>query len=303
MNLRNMIPVIVCSLLLLPVAGQDRRDSRSNLQENTYSGVTEIELRTVSGNCQVRRSNNASVMLAVEYSFDERSYEADIEQRGNLLIMKERFHGRNNSGSSNWRLAVPDDIRISFSTASGDFTISDLRAEIDVRTASGDIRLTDVEGEVEASTASGDVIGRGISGRFRLSSASGDVELEDGAGDFKASSASGDVFAQNLSFTAESSFSSASGNAKLRLSSSPEFDLKVSSASGDATLALNGVQLRGYLEVVARKDRNIRAPFSFDREETISRWNQEYVRKSIEMGSDGPLIEVSTASGRAEIQQ
>lgn len=295
--IRKSVFFFAFALLAGSILGAQRGES------NTFSGVTEIRLQTVSGGCQIERSTSSDVIVEVDSSFDERSYYADMEQRGDRLILKERFSGRSNSGNSKWTLFVPDDVRIEFSTASGDFEMTGVRADIEVSTASGEIRLTDVAGDLEASTASGNVIGRGLQGILHLSTASGDVQVEDSMGEFKLSTASGDVRARNLSFDSEGSFSSASGNAELTLASSPQFDLKVSSASGDAILEINGVDLRASLEVMARKDRNIRAPFSFDREETIYRWDQEYVRKSVDLGGGGPLIEVSTASGRAEIRR
>ena len=84
------------------------------------------------------------------------------------------------------------------------------------------------------------------------------------------------------------------------LSKSADHDLKISTASGDAMLNFNDNPIRGFIKMTAKAKRGrIKAPFKFDDEEYYSKWDDEYVTKSVTKGSDNPSIEISTASGKA----
>ena len=84
-----------------------------------------------------------------------------------------------------------------------------------------------------------------------------------------------------------------------------EFDVDVSSASGDATLDFNGHEVRGSIEMICkyRKGR-ISCPYDFDREDVFRGWDDRdrYVRKELTRESDSPRILIETASGRATLK-
>lgn len=116
--------------------------------------------------------------------------------------------------------------------------------------------------------------------------------------------ASGDVKALQVVVTDESSFSSASGNAVVSLSSTPGADLALSSASGSAVLKLNGNEVKGEVEFTAlRHGGDITSPFDFDDESSFRRDGHEYVKKSFSRNSKNPLIKISTSSGEAILEE
>ncbi|HEV2764370.1 MAG TPA: DUF4097 family beta strand repeat-containing protein [Pyrinomonadaceae bacterium] len=84
------------------------------------------------------------------------------------------------------------------------------------------------------STASGNVEVRGVSGEINISTASGNVTVKDVTGSVRASSASGNVEAE-LSRTdgaRDLSFSTASGDVSVKLPSSADATVRMSTASG-----------------------------------------------------------------------
>ncbi len=114
--------------------------------------------------------------------------------------------------------------------------------------------------------------------------------------------ASGDIDARGIDIKDRSEFSAASGDVEVILTKSPQFDLKLSSASGDAVLNFNKNPIKGFIKMTAKTRRgDIRAPFEFDNEEVYYKWDDEYVTKTATKGSDRPKIEISTSSGRAEL--
>ena len=293
---------------------------RKEVIEKTFDIKESVRINTVSGDCIVKQGDVDKIHVHLVHTYrPDGSFEPEFEERGKVLRLSEN-HYESNSGRSVWTITVPAETRIRFSTASGDFEAvgmnGDLNAEtasgdmaienctgrFDCETASGELFALDCKGEFEFSSASGDVRIENCNGTFNLESASGDVEIDDSEGEFEAGVASGNVDVEAVVITAASSFETASGDVDVILGASSEYDLVLSTASGSATLDYDGHPISGSFEFVARERRGrIVAPFDFDDEDEFERWGQDYVRKSFKRGSDGPMIAIETASGRAEL--
>jgi hypothetical protein len=116
--------------------------------------------------------------------------------------------------------------------------------------------------------------------------------------------ASGDVRGRGITAKAKCDFGSASGDADVELAESPEADLNVGSASGNAMLDYNGNKMAGFFELTAkRRGGDIKADIDFDNEEEYSKSGQRYIRKTAQIGDDKLYIHVGTASGRAELRR
>ena len=288
----------------------------------TFRPVGLVTISTTSGDCAVRIGGDSEIRVDVTHSYPAGTFEAEMEMRINELVLKERFRAPARRGNSSWTITVPEQARIRFSTASGDFEAAGLVASFEADTASGGIRLERCEGDVDINTASGDIRldrmsgalransasaaarGSDLSGKFDIRTASGDIDLDGVRGTVMLRSASGDVEVTGLRVDAESGFSSASGDVNVRLAESPVHDLTLSSASGRATLDYAGNRVEGRVEFTALVNRGrINSPFDFDREETFSRSGQLYARKSFTRGRSTPQITVGTASGTAELKR
>jgi len=288
----------------------------------TFSGIKSLEISTVSGDCEIIASSSKDVKVDLEYKVKPaKNFEPILNKSGNKLKIEEDWSG-SASGSVKWRLTVPAEMDIEFSsasgdlsidggifnieteTASGDISLDGCNGDFRISTASGDITINDAEGELDLSTASGDVKGSKLRGDIELSSASGDVKLRDSKGYFDLSAASGDVKVSDAILSGASEFSTASGDVSVSLAKSSEFDIEVSSASGDANLDYNGNQVKGYFELTARKKRGkIKSSFEFDNEKEFEKNDQTYIRKSFTKGSKTPKIYISTASGTASLKK
>lgn len=326
---------IVTSLLIFSLFVHASPIQKGEIKQ-TFKNVKKIKIKTVSGDCIIKKGDGEEVKLVLTYTYDDSDFEPELEQRGDRLILTEKFRGRTTRGKSTWRLIVPEATNIDFSTASGDLEVNDLKSRVEASTASGNVDLTNLSGEFEVSTASGDVEAKVLEGQVKFSTASGDVDLSaltgevkistasgrinadkmegeiklsaasgnidilSSVGEFEVSAASGDVEANEILLKAESSFSVASGNVEVTLGESPEYDLKVSAASGDAELNFNNNPIKGLIKMTAKAKRGkIKAPFKFDDEEYYFKWGDEYVTKTVKKVSDRPRIEISTASGNA----
>lgn len=318
-NIRIFILALALLVLLAPNVFSGSRDAMSE----TFEGVESIRIRTVSGDCEIKTGESDKIEVNLEFSIRPRdSFEPEMRQRGKTLVLEEDFHG-SSSGHSYWNLTVPATIDIDFESASGDFEASGLEGDVEVETASGDVAiaqsngdfelssasgdiiLENVSGFIDVSTASGDVRADNLSGRISLSTASGRVDVQDSKGDFALSSASGDVDAVGITLEDRSSFETASGRVYVELAESAAHDMRLSSASGKATLNYNGNPIEGYFEFIAKANRRgrISAPFDFDKEDEFYRWGDEYVAKSFTRGGDNPEILLETASGRVYLEE
>jgi DUF4097 and DUF4098 domain-containing protein YvlB len=306
-----------------------------------FDDVKSIRISTVSGDCIVQTHNSDEVIVELYKDvYPEDAMKFRMKESKGRLTINEEWHGRSTSGEVRWTLTVPAGIDIEFSSASGDFEIAgvsgdvevstasgdiaaeDMDGEIDASTASGDVRLIDVRGEkdistasgdiyienvteeLELSTASGDIEAVNIEGDIELSTASGDIEVSDSKGTFSLSTASGTVKAYDIIIEGNSNFSTASGSVKVSLAESSEYDMDLSTASGNVSLDYNGNEVIGYFEFEARKrGGRIVSPFDFDDEEEYRRHGDTWVRKWFSKKGDDPTVILSTASGTVTLKK
>ena len=337
--MKKVSAVLVAALVILAVPGLLAAKGGQEVTRE-FSGIRSIDIETVSGDLTVTAHGSDDVVVELYYDVEpEKNFDYDIKERSGRLHIEEEWRG-NSSGEVRWILRVPAGMEIGFSTASGDFSVEgvsgeikvstasgdieiiDAGGEIDATTASGDVRLTRVRGDndistasgdiyiedcdegVELSTASGDIEAVRVSGRIRLSTASGDVEAEDCRGEFSLSTASGSVEARGITIEGGSRFSTASGSVDVSLEKSSEYDLELSTASGDVTLDYDGNELTGYFEFEARDRRGrIGSPYDFDGEEKFERYGQDYVRKWFSRKGEEPEVTMTTASGTVTLKK
>jgi len=230
----------------------------------------------------------------------------EMEQNGSSLNLSEKSHGRHSSrGNSKWKIGIPDgmNIKVNYSTASGDIVASDLTSNLKVNTASGNIVLTNYSGKIKGNTASGDIKLENVNGSIDLNTASGDVNANSIEGGFKLNTASGDISITSALINEKSSFNSASGDVDISVSQTPMHNLKLSSASGNVELNMQGNILQGFISMTTRKGfrYSINAPFEFDSVEEFERHGDKYITKTVILGDPQTKITLSTSTGDATI--
>lgn len=336
---RGMTIVVSLAVFLL-VCGHSHAAGGKEIQKR-FEGIESIELKSVSGDCVIKTHRSDEVIVDLYYDVEpEDAFEYKFRESGNSLIIKERWHDGSRRSDVSWTLTVPAETEIEFATASGSLTVSGLSKSLEANTASGDIEIQDVSGEVEISvasgeivvknsrgkmkistasgdidmkkcggevklsTASGDIEASGIEGEIKLSTASGDIDVSDSKATFKLSCASGGITAKNVEIDGPSSFSTASGEVEVILAATSQYDLELSSASGDVVLDYNGNEVEGYFEFTVKKRHGrIKCPFDFDEEEEFERDDDTYIRKSFTRKGKTPEIYMRTASGSVVLKK
>ena len=277
--------------------------------EKTYTGIKSIRLTTASGNGTIKKSNTNEVKVHLRYTYDKDVYTPSFEQKGDRLTIEEDFkRSRWSRGYSEWTLEVPDGIELDFKTGSGNIEIEEVTGEVRANTGSGNITFSQVEGSLDANTGSGSIRLDRTKGDANLNTGSGNIRSNGIEGELSMNTGSGNIDVIDAIITGASSFNTGSGNAEVSLGGSLDYDMSVSTGSGDAILDFNGQEISGEFIMRASDKDDIRAPFSFDeayedeRGGNYGRRGRNGYVKEAKVGSKDIQIKISTGSGRAVVK-
>ncbi len=223
-----------------------------------------VEIANVSGDVNLTGYEGSAVVVsAYKEGRDREQVEVEDESTQGRVVLRAKYPNHCNCDASvRFEVRVPRSGNINFekiSTASGNVKAEGFTGRVHLSTASGNVTLRGVGGEIKASSASGNVRVAEATGMVNASTASGDVEVEltrvDGDGDMRFSSASGDVNVRlPSSVNARVSMSTASGDIETNFPLEVRHDrygsgtraegqlgsgartLKLSSASGNVSL-------------------------------------------------------------------
>lgn len=314
--MRNLVCLLSCSLFLLlgsPLFAQ------TQVVEKTYKSLKKIELQLPAGNITIKKSTTGDTQVKGEYEADQSTVEMNVNS--GKLVIREKSKGNRSSGNSEWTLMVPNDIRISANTGSGNvevdnvsldfqanlgsgnFDFDEVGGYINVNTGSGNIDIVQSEADFGCNTGSGNYDVSGSEGTFRLNTGSGQVYLQKVSGTISANTGSGSVRGKEIAVTGPSGFNSGSGQVALHLDSAPQANLSVNSGSGNSVLDFNGQGFSGELVMECNKKHgSISAPFNFDQEREKNNGYNKTLVKTKNFGNSGIKIQVSTGSGQAKVK-
>jgi DUF4097 and DUF4098 domain-containing protein YvlB len=317
--MKKLVTVLLLSLTFFA--------QKSSIKES-FDGITHIEVELGSGDATISKSSTSKVTVESDYRFKNEDDKPLVEKRGSKLIISERRRNgkrlmwNSNSYKAEWKLTIPNDITLEFTTGSGDIESEDVEyEEIEVNTGSGKIVLRGSGGEahlntgsgriliqehvgdIRTNTGSGEIVLRNVKGRIQGNTGSGDIQVEESQGGFRLNTGSGDIELSQTSVIKKTSLNTGSGDVVLSLKSEIEGNLSMNTGSGDILLDYNGVEIKGYIEMTAKRESRIRAPFEFERTEKIKQWGGSYIVKSATITEDEPEVSLSTGSGRVTIKK
>ncbi|HXG64566.1 MAG TPA: DUF4097 family beta strand repeat-containing protein [Blastocatellia bacterium] len=165
-----------------------------------------IRIGSVSGDVTVTGyEGNAIVVTAYKTGRDRDMVDIEDRSGGNRVDVRTRYPENCNCDASvRFEVQVPRSIRYDFEGISS---------------VSGSVKVSSVRGRLHASSVSGSVTVRDVSGTVKASAVSGDVDVE----------------ISQLEGTDDMKFSSVSGNVDVRLPSSLDAEIEMSSLSGSLT--------------------------------------------------------------------
>ena len=211
----GVLSIFLCFLSIGDIFAQDF--------QRTYhlSADGSVRIQNVSGDVEIKGyEGDAIIINGYKEGRDREMVEVEDRSSANAIELGVRYPRNCNCDASvRFEVRVPRGVHYNFehiSTASGNISATGVAGRLKVNTASGDVTVSDVSGEISASSASGNVRVGEIRGTVNASTASGDVNVE---------------IAQ-LEGTGNMKFSTASGNVSVRLPSTLDADVFMSTASG-----------------------------------------------------------------------
>jgi len=295
--------IIILSMFLSIILSSQLFAQKGKLFKESYEAKERIKIKLVLGDCKIKKSMDAKILVTVNYTYDDENYEVRVKEKENSLTLQEKFYGGDTDGDSEWTIHLPENVEVDFSTATGDLTMENGMVELDANSGTGDINIRDSEGEFDLNSGTGDLRVEGSEGEFDLNSGTGNVKIESSMGDFDVNSGTGDVQGIGLAIVDEADFNSGTGDAEVTDPKGKDFDLSINSGTGDATLILNNSPLEGYFEFRTTSAKgDIKCPIDFDKESESSDGYNDYMRKSFTKGKKTPRYFISTGSGTAELK-
>ena len=232
--------------------------------ENRFGDVVVQGVETDEINMSVlKTAYGISEEVATE-NLDLLEYEV-VEEPGRLTIrVLEQENMLNNPGSIDFKMEIPVNTNISFSTNMGDLYVGNVVGDVDLNTSFGDIEVRDMQdGELKAETNSGEVILRGINvpdDSIDVNTQFGDVSIFQADASFLSSSSSnGTMNLENVIVAGDIELTDNFGSIGYRRGEAGNVKIK----SSNGTLTLNGITIENKL--VAHTDFG-----DIDLEETIA---------------------------------
>jgi hypothetical protein len=214
--LTNFIAAVLLCVASAAVARAQDFQRSYNLGQNGS-----ISIANVSGDVNLKGYDGSAVEVSgFKEGRDRDMVEVEDLSAGGRVELRVKYpRDCNCDASIRFEVRVPRSVRFDFDKIS---------------TASGNVSAEGVSGRMELNSASGDVTLQGVSGEIHASSASGNVRVKEAAGTVSASTASGNVEVEltRLEGAGDLRFSSASGDVRVRLPSSVDADVEMSTASG-----------------------------------------------------------------------
>jgi hypothetical protein len=140
-------------------------------------------------------------------------------------------------------IVVPNTVKVTAESGSGDLQVSDLPKGAKLRSSSGDIEVHRIGGELWLESSSGDLEGHDLTaGKVTTKSSSGSVELDFGSAPsaVQVKSSSGDVTIQLPSgddaYKVETGTSSGEKSTTVKTDSASDRSIKADTSSGDVTV-------------------------------------------------------------------
>ena len=298
-KLLSAAAVAVLASLVLP-AGAPAGEKK--VIEKTFDRVEEIRIETVLGGCTIEKGGDG-IEVRLEYTYDDEDFKARFREKGGALYVEEVISGDDLEGESHWTIRVPAGISVEFESATGSLEASGLSGELEASSGTGSISIGDFAGELEVSSGTGDIEISGCKGELEAGSGTGDVVIERCVGDYELSSGTGDVEARDFEIAATGEFSSGTGETEIELPGGEDYELDVSSGTGDAGIDCRGRDLDAYVEMrTGRKAGRIRSSFGFDGEEE-SEGDNGHILKYLTSGNGKRKISISTGTGTARLKK
>jgi DUF4097 and DUF4098 domain-containing protein YvlB len=287
------------------------------------SGPVELEVRTGSGDIQVRTGPGAAVRvvghirvrtLSTGLSADEQvkrvQGDPPVVQTGNTIrVSQVQAPVLRDNISISYEITVPIDTRVRSRSGSGNHLVDGVRGPVEATAGSGNIRIGRAGGTVHVSTGSGDIDLQRVDGALVASAGSGSIRALAVAGAITAHTGSGEV---DVVQTAGGEVDLSAGSGDIRLAGA-QGPLRIHASSGN--IAVDGRPAGRWELETSSGDVTVRLPadvsFDLDARSSSGRIDSRHpvavtgtARRQLQgqVRGGGAPLHVTTASGSIRIQ-
>jgi hypothetical protein len=134
--------LIVLSVGIQMCAGNPKEINRS------FTNTQALDIETIAGDCIFRSAPGNEITVQVIYEYLPDYFEAEFEESGSILILREKFAG-SCSGHSRWLITAPENTRIQFASRSGNIEIDGFTNVIKGETESGQLHVKNCRGKIQ----------------------------------------------------------------------------------------------------------------------------------------------------------
>lgn len=290
--------IILACMLFVLFLGFQLNAVEKQVVEKTFAAKKVVLFKMVVGDCRIEKGAGDKITVKVVHNFPAESFEPIFKEEGDKLVLEEKFkkNGHNSHhGNSMWTVMVPENTRIEASSASGNFAVKGIKADVSAKSASGDIEVEYLKGVTTLKTASGDVKVLKSEGDITMSSASGDLILSNVTGTLSISGVSGEIKAEGISLSGASSFKAVSGEIQIKMTQSSQYNMTINTVSGDIQLDYAGNAVKGYFQFKGQKG-NLNSDIDLMDSDSNNKYNP-FITRYFKQGGDTPRVSCETVSG------
>ena len=198
-----------------------------------------VEIHNVRGDIKIIGWDKNKVEIKGE--LDDLAEELIFETHGKVTVIRVKLPKRsiNHGDGSDLVIRVPKANRVDFNGVSTDLNINNISGGIDIRSVSGDVDVDNVRKQLFINTVSGEISLKNSSGKAKLTSVSGEIDGECDSKDIAVDSVSGTIELKLKEFD-NLLASNVSGDVWVKGQQSDSGQTRLSSVTGDITLAFEG---------------------------------------------------------------
>ncbi len=303
-NMMNKLKIKSLVILIIVLWGLQIEGAPTQTVNKTFEAKKTIRMKTIMGNCLVKRGDNKNILVNIEYTYPQENYKPKIKERKNKLILKEKLKG-NSAGEATWFLTVPENIEIVFTSVCGSLSAKEMKGKVVGKIIQGGYRIDNFTGKLNLDTTNGDIWIKNSRGNFKINTHLGNIIINDVQGCFSITTFKGDLKANDVELHGTTEFTTYYGKAEVILSRSAEFSLSVTSGLGDVVVNYNDNPLKGHFEMIRRASfGKIESPVPFESEEEFQdKGGIKFLKKSFNKSDTSPQIVIKAHMGNAILKE
>lgn len=168
--------LVMCTLQVVSFIG---RSSETVRRELPADGITQLEIRSDSGDISVSGSDRDDIAIVARIDHGLQRTRAVLDVDGGVLTAEADCPFLSNHCDVQYTIEVPDDLPVSVTAGNGDVSVRDLRGTVHASSDNGNVEAVALSGITRLDSDNGDVQGRSLRlSNVEATSDNGDVMIE-----------------------------------------------------------------------------------------------------------------------------